>query len=239
MTYLFKSSKKLKIKICGLSLLEDIQICTELGVDALGFLVKATKQSNNTDILLEDEAKELISYMQSGVKSVLLIKFSDIHQIISMIKNIKPDVIQIQKEANGLEIAKELRILFPDIEIIKTLYTIKNIAREELYDSIDEYAPYVDAINLDSEEGGSGKKHDWNMSTDICQYVKRKKINFILSGGLNAGNLEEAYCRVKPNMMDIMTGVRLEGRLGKKDSQKIKEVMKVINHINNNYEIHE
>lgn len=237
MKSLFQLEKKLKVKICGLSVPEDIQICTELGVDALGFLVKDIKESSNTDVLLEKEAKVLISYVPHKVKSVLLIKFSKIDQIVDLIENTKPDIIQIQKEADGVEIAKTLRKLFPDIEIIKTLYNTKEMTLEKLYSSINKYAPYIDAVNLDSGRAGRGEIHDWDISADISRYVKAKKKYFILAGGLNAYNLEEAYHKVKPDMVDIMSSVRLEERLDKKDPKKIEQVMNVINHINNSYEI--
>lgn len=174
--------------------------------------------------------------MPRNVKSVLLIKFSDVNTIERLLKNVKPNIIQIQKEADGLEIAKILRTQFPDIEIIKTFYNAKDMTREKLYHMIDEYVPYIDAVNLDAEKGGGGKRHDWDITADVSKYVKEKKISFILSGGLDAHNIEEAYYKIKPDMIDIMSGTRLEGRLDKKGPRKIEQIMNVVNRINS-YEI--
>lgn len=236
MKTLFGSGKKLKIKICGLTLKEDISTCSQAGIDAVGFLVKEIKPATETDILLEREAQELISHIPHDLKSVLLLKYTDMDRIINLIGNTRPDVIQIQKEADGIEIAKTLRALFPNMEIIKTFYTTKEMTRESLCCMVDEYAPYIDAVNQDAAQGGAGKKHDWDMSATICTYVKTKGLSYVLAGGVNAENLEEAYRQVKPDMIDIMSGARQDGKLSAKDSEKIEQIMKVANQINKNYE---
>ncbi len=89
----------LKLKICGLVFEEDIKICNELGIDAIGFLVKVVKPEGDTDILLEEDAVKLIPHVKGNTKSVLLIKFDDPNYILSLIKKAKPDVVQLQKEA--------------------------------------------------------------------------------------------------------------------------------------------
>lgn len=98
-TSLFCDRTMLKLKICGLVFEEDIKICNELGIDAIGFLVKVVKPEGDTDILLEEDAVKLIPHVKGNTKSVLLIKFDDPNYILSLIKKAKPDVVQLQKEA--------------------------------------------------------------------------------------------------------------------------------------------
>ncbi len=149
--------KRLRIKICGLSNEEDIKICSDLGVDALGFLVKESKPEGDTDILLATEAKRLIACMPKQIASVLLIKFADIDCIVDLIHTVAPDVVQLQREVDNIQVVKKLRRLFPHIGIIRTFHMEHTTDVARLRRNINKYAPYIDAINIDSAKGGGRK----------------------------------------------------------------------------------
>ena len=69
--------------------------------------------------------------------------------------------------------------------------------------------------------GGSGKAFDWKLIKNILN----KKKSF-LSGGLNAGNIKEAYS-LKPYCLDISSGVELKP--GVKSTEKLNELFSIIN----------
>ena len=81
----------------------------------------------------------------------------------------------------------------------------------------------VDAILLDSgnqslavkELGGTGRRHDWNLSRSIREQVQ---VPIFLAGGLRAENVGEAIHAVEPFGLDLCSGVRTDGKL---DREKV------------------
>ena len=64
--------------------------------------------------------------------------------------------------------------------------------------------------------GGTGKVHDWEISSEL---VKAVTVPVFLAGGLNENNVAEAIDIVKPFAVDVCNGVRTDGKL---DPQKLK-----------------
>ncbi len=58
--------------------------------------------------------------------------------------------------------------------------------------------------------GGTGKTHDWSISSRITKAVS---VPVFLAGGLNAGNVAEAIRVVQPFGLDLCSGVRTNGLL--------------------------
>ena len=82
-----------------------------------------------------------------------------------------------------------------------------------------EISAHVDALLLDSgnpnlaikELGGTGRKHDWNLSKEIRQSVT---VPVFLAGGLNHDNVRQAIEWVEPFGIDLCSGVRTQGKIG-------------------------
>lgn len=225
-----RNSSKIKLKICGITRLTDILICRQLGIDAVGFLVKDTKPASLTDILLPEEAKILIARVPSPLVSVLLIKYTDYEKIEKLIDYVCPAAVQIQEDRISPEKVRRLRTQYKDIEIIRTIHVSERDRLEDIRQRISLYIDFVDAILLDSAEGGSGRVHDWKISAVIAREVKTEGKAVVLAGGLNVGNLQEAIETVRPDMVDIMSGARFEK--GIIDSVKVEKLSEVVNRIN-------
>jgi phosphoribosylanthranilate isomerase len=81
----------------------------------------------------------------------------------------------------------------------------------------------VDALLLDSgnpnlkikELGGTGRTHDWKLSSQIRE---NSKCPVFLAGGLNPGNVKQAILEVRPYAVDVCSGVRTNGAL---DREKV------------------
>jgi len=58
--------------------------------------------------------------------------------------------------------------------------------------------------------GGTGRVHDWSISSDIV--MKSNKPVF-LAGGLNPRNVTEAILSVHPFGVDVCSGLRVAGQL--------------------------
>ena len=90
----------------------------------------------------------------------------------------------------------------------------------EMYDEYSKISG-IKGFVFDATEPGSGKTFDWNSIKDI----KRNEKMFILAGGLNPYNVAEAIEMVKPDGVDVSSGVEKEDGVGK-DEEKIIEFVR-------------
>src|SRR5688572_2513180 len=90
------------IKICGTNAQRDIEVCAQLGVDALGFLIGQERLGANGRVqghwLSVERAKALVELVPSQMSSVLLIHRTTTEDILALCHAICPDIIQVQKE---------------------------------------------------------------------------------------------------------------------------------------------
>lgn len=95
-------------------------------------------------------------------------------------------------------------------------------------DLIDLYAEHCDAFLLDSGTpatgvlGGTGAVHDWALSAEV---VRRSPRPVWLAGGLTPANVGEAMARVRPDGLDVCSGLRRAGRL---DAGLLRDYMQAI-----------
>lgn len=208
------------VKVCGMTSKKDIDGCANNKIDIIGFLLEMPK-IKRADMLSLELAKELISYVPEGMNSCLLIHYKDIEKVISIIEYLKPDILQIQKQSRlSIDDIKKIKIVFPNIKIIKTFYLDERIELLILINEIKEYidSDLIEFVLLDSETGGSGKIHNWEISSMIVQEIF--PFPLILAGGLSPENIQDAISKVKPFGVDVMSGVNMNNSKSK-DSDKI------------------
>ena len=215
------------IKICGITSKEDIDICIQSGVHALGFLLEV-KNYKMKYMLKPKYAKELIEYAScksSNIDTCLLIHLKDVNKIIKTLNFLKPSMIQIQKQSKlSINDVRVIRNEFPGLKIAKTFYIKDGANYNELLNEIKTYtnSGLIDYILLDSAIGGSGNTHDWSISKQIVKEISPFKT--IIAGGLNPANIQNAIKETNPFGVDVMTGVSTESK--NKDAAKVKEFVK-------------
>lgn len=208
------------VKVCGMTSKKDIDGCANNKIDIIGFLLEMPKIERE-DMLSLELAKELISYVPEGMNSCLLIHYKDIEKVISIIEYLNPDILQIQKQSRlSIDDIKKIKIVFPNIKIIKTFYLDESTELLVLVNEIKEYidSDLIEFVLLDSETGGSGKIHNWEISSRIVKEIF--PFPLILAGGLSPENIQDAISKVKPFGVDVMSGVNMNNSKSK-DSDKI------------------
>lgn len=209
------------VKVCGMTSKNDINLCIENNVDIVGFLLQPLSRSfDRMDMLSLEIAKELISYVPSSMESCLLIHLKDMDTIIERINELKPTMIQIQKQSNlSIEDIKYIKETFTDLKITKTFYVEDGIDFAKLVSEIKDYinSKVINFVLLDSAAGGSGEVHNWEISANIIKEIS--PFPTLLAGGLNPDNIKNAISKVKPYGVDVMSGVSKESK--EKDIQKI------------------
>lgn len=202
-----------KVKICGITNLPDAISAVLLGADYVGFLVEIKSSKDNVTI---EEAKEIISKLPLEVKPVYVTYEKKAKKIIEIAKEIDPALIQLHNDIDIREI-KQIRRSLKQIQLTKTV-SVKN---KKSIKEAKKFSDYVNFILLDTaakgKKGGTGRKHDWDISAEIVKEIKKP---VFLAGGLNPDNVLDAVKKVQPFAVDVNSGVKARDR--KKDHHKMK-----------------
>lgn len=194
---------KMKVKICGIKSVEEAKVLVENNADYMGMVLFFPKSKRN---ISEKKAAEIVSFARNQIKTVAVVVSPSIEQV-EAVKNIGFDFIQIHGTMpEGIK----------DISIIKA-FNVDDINQLDLYMSNN----LIEGILFDAPQPGSGKTFDWNM----LDKIDRKNKMLILAGGLTAGNVKEGIAQVKPDIVDVSSGV--EYVKGGKDPKKVEEFIKI------------
>ncbi len=202
----------MRVKICGVTSVEDALMCSELGADAIGTIVEVPVDSPRK--LSRDRAREIYSALGKSVERVIVVMPRSADEAVELYEHIRPDAIQLHG-SEGLDLAKDIRSSIP-CRLVKTIHVINSNALEEAL----SFSEVCDAILLDTPSlsfGGSGKTHDWELSKAI---VREVEVPVYLAGGLNPFNVRDAIKQVRPSGVDVSSGV--ESQPGKKDREMVK-----------------
>ena len=145
---------------------------------------------------------------ESVCESILVTHLVDAQEIIHLASFIGVTTIQLPGNIAPEDIF-DIKEKLPYIKVIKSLHVVDDSCMGQ----VKKYMEVVDAIELDTIDiasdqiGGTGKTHDWNISSKIVQEYKRK-VPIILAGGLHSDNVEHAIQTVKPFGVDVSSGVK-------------------------------
>jgi phosphoribosylanthranilate isomerase len=220
-----------RLKVCGITNEEDIKVCTQAGVDALGFVVEYPIDVPwNINRLY---AKKLLSLVPLFVATVL-VTGGENKKIIDLVRFLKPDCVQIHWRKNPDE-TKELVDAIKK-EGIKTIQVLRinantNEADSEIKEFIAASKAYastgIDALLVDAftekKPGGTGISLSFELLRKIRENID---IPLIIAGGINSSNIEKYIEYVKPFAIDVISGVEKEK--GKKDKEKVEKLLKIL-----------
>ncbi len=202
---------RVRVKICGITNLEDARCAVDAGADAVGFIF-VPKSARYID---EDSAGEIIRKLKPFVTTVGVFVDESVERIKEIVECAGLGAVQLHGEESP-EFVETLRAAMPNTRIIKAL----RISDLDDFSLIGIYA--ADAVLLDTfdkdKHGGTGKSFDWDL---ILKVKMPEGIPLILAGGLNPGNAKIAADKVRPFALDVSSGVEAEP--GKKDPELIRK----------------
>ena len=208
--------RQVRVKVCGITSIADLEIAAEAGADAIGMVVEVPQSSRNISM---SKAKELINATPLFVETVVVTVPENVNYLQRIQEELNPSGIQV----HGLNhVIAEVRNKVKRSLLIGTVQAKSNLMIEEVV----KIASYCDAILIDSfvpgKKGGSGVTHDWDISRRVREGIHPKPL--ILAGGLTPQNVKQAISLVKPFAVDVSSGV--EASPGKKDRMKVIEFIK-------------
>lgn len=203
-----------KVKICGITNLEDALLSAKFGADALGF----NFYEESPRYIAPEKAREIIEKLPAEVLKVGVFVNESLDKIAEIAGIAKLDALQLHGEETP-EFARELKAK-TNLETIKAFRVSPEFKPEDVL----QYE--VDAVLLDAysskEHGGTGETFDW----EIAKKVREIFPKMYLAGGLSIENVEEAIKNVSPFAVDACSC--LEKSKGRKDSMKVEIFVRVV-----------
>jgi phosphoribosylanthranilate isomerase len=200
------------IKICGLTTSAALDVALEAGADMVGFVFFAPSPRN-----VGFEAARALGERVRGraIKVALSVDAGD-DELAASIAALAPDMLQLHgKEAPERVSAVRARFGLPVMKAVA-------IAERSDLSVIRDYDEVADRLIFDARAaraatrpGGLGKSFDWRLLEKV-----ETRLPFMLSGGLDAGNVAEALRITAAPGVDVSSGV--ERALGQKDADKIR-----------------
>lgn len=203
-----------RIKICGITRIEDALLAAKLGADAIG-LVFYPQSPRCVSIEI---ARAIVQALPPFITVVGLFVDANKTTVQHVLQHVPLNLLQLHGDENaelcesyGISYIKALRVR-AGVNLNSQIQLYKN-ARGIL---LDAYHPTL--------KGGTGQMFDW----DLIPHDLAKPI--ILAGGLTADNVVEAITKVKPYAVDVSSGV--ESSPGIKDPIQLTAFIHKVRHGN-------
>jgi len=199
----------MKIKICGITNIEDALIAESFGADAVGFIFyKKSKR-----YVTPKQAEHIIKTLSPFTTKVGVFVNETFEVINNISKQTGINVVQLHGDEK------------PDIINSILLPVIKAFRVDDNFDynNLNHFQDYSILLDAYSENGygGTGNKFNWER---IPFEIKNK---IILSGGISSDNIEFIYKNIYPAAVDLSSS--LEIMPGKKDKKKMKKFFNKVN----------
>ena len=200
------------VKICGLATPEALDVALDAGADMVGFVFFPPSPRN----LSFKTAAALESRVRGQAKKVALSVDADDTLLSYVVDALGPDMLQLHGTESPLRVA-EIKAKFK----LPVMKAIAVAAKADLA-AAAAYAGVADRLLFDARApreatrpGGLGRPFDWNLLENL-----QAGEQFMLSGGLDAGNVGEALRITRAPAVDVSSGV--ERAPGEKDADKIR-----------------
>lgn len=203
------ASRRVRVKICGMTRLADAQCAVDHGVDALGFIF----YERSPRMIAPQSAAAIIRQLPPFVDAVGVFVNEELDQVVRHIRECRLAYAQL----HGTESPEYCRTLIERAAPCQMLKAIR-VGSQTTAAEVASYQHVVQGYLLDTYQknavGGTGETFDWAL-IDRLQLGRP----FLLAGGLDAGNIREALERVCPYGVDANSG--LEDAPGQKNHHRI------------------
>lgn len=192
----------MKVKICGLTRIEDAEAAIEAGADLLGFVLEPASPRYVAD------GSEILRWIQQyRARCPIVAVFGKQWRPVTLGEFDYAQTVQALQDGVG-EGVQQIQVVRP--ETASDLEDSLDVAKRSIFALIESYHPEL--------FGGSGRVSDWDLA---CEFVSKCGRPTFLAGGLTAENVAEAIAAVGPYGVDVSTGI--EASPGVKDHGKIRK----------------
>ena len=191
-----------KVKICGITNVDDAIAAIDFSADAIGFIF----YQGSPRYVSPESVRGIIKKLPPFITTVGVFVDEDSREVERIVRHASLDVVQL----HGKEPPEACRI---------HRRVIKAFRVRESGDLRDLSHYHVSAFLLDAHVpgvmGGSGETFNWNLAVDA-----KRQGRIILAGGLTPDNVRTAILQVRPYAVDVSSGVEMAK--GRKDHGKMR-----------------
>lgn len=206
-----------KVKICGLTTLEDARFASGALANYLGFIF----YEGSPRYIEPARAGAIINWIE-GPECVGVFVNQPLDDVNMISRQTGIDLVQLHGNENPAYCE------LVDKPVIKAIHVAPEDTPDDIKRRVEQYAGYVDYLLFDTKIegkwGGTGQRFDWSLLKNVAG-----DIPFFLSGGLKTGNIRSACKIVEPYAVDVSSG--LEAEPGIKDYDKIENFMEEMRRI--------
>nr|ALS89380.1 N-(5'phosphoribosyl)anthranilate (PRA) isomerase [uncultured bacterium] len=203
-----------RIKICGITNLEDARIAVKLGADELGF----NFYEKSPRFVTPEEAGSMIKMIDPAILKTGVFVNETVERICEISAVAGLDAIQLHGDEDNRFIE--------EVHMMTGLPVIKAFRVSTDFRPLDITHSSAEAVLLDKystrERGGTGELFNWKLAKGAYRLVDR----LYLAGGLTADNVSEAIKIVRPFAVDACSGIEMEP--GKKDHEKLRRFVAAV-----------
>jgi len=180
-----------RVKICGITRLEDAEAAVGLGADAIGFIL----WPKSPRVISLDEAARIANALPPFVTRVGVFVNPSLNEAREAVDRVGLDAVQL----HGDETPAAFRALPVRCLKVATLESDDDIRAVAAWPA--DVMPLVDAADRE-RRGGTGRVANWTRAAQVS-FVRP----IVLSGGLTADNVSQAIAATRPWAVDVSSGV--------------------------------
>ena len=207
-----------RVKVCGITNLEDAGFCAESGAWALGMIFfEGSKRRCDVDeaARISDELRRKLElagvFVNAPLDEVAAIADACSLSLIQLHGDEGPAYCTEVARRTGAKVVKAVRAR--DRQAVRALLAYRNGVS---FHMVDAYVP--------GERGGTGETFNWELVAER----RHSPLPLILSGGLTPDNVGEAIHAVRPWAVDSASGTDIEP--GRKDHARVTALMRAVEH---------
>jgi len=201
----------MRVKICGITNLEDALLAAELGAQALGFIFYPKSPRS----IKPEAARQIIAHLPPLVLSVGVFVNEAAALVLEVAEMVRLDWVQL----HGEEPPEYCRFLYRNV--MKAI----RVQDQSSLEQMQQYQGSVRAFLLDThksdQKGGTGESFDWTLARQAREYGP-----VVLAGGLRPENVAAAIREASPLAVDVASGV--EASPGKKDPARLRAFFQAV-----------
>jgi phosphoribosylanthranilate isomerase len=195
------------VKVCGVTSLQDVELCVAAGVDAIGL----NFAPGSARCLTLEAAGPIARAIPAHVLRVGVFVDADLAQLLHYKEVLQLGCLQLHGDETPELLAQLLPHAYKALRVrgADVLAEAARYAGEHLL--LDAYVP--------GAHGGTGARFDWNLAKDLGCVRK-----VTLAGGLTPDNVAEAIAVAQPYCVDVASGV--EHSPGRKDPARVRDFVR-------------
>lgn len=200
----------MKVKVCGITRLEQLQQLQDMGVDYAGLIFFEGSKRFAGEALKEDQE----AIRELAIRRVGVFVNTEMEVILEAIADYGLTAVQL----HGDETDEFCLELMDKVKVIKVFRIAGEVAIDSLTEPFQNVCHYFLFDTDTSSYGGSGKQFDWG----VLQEANIGK-PFFLSGGIGPGDAEKVRAFQHPYFYAVDVNSRFETEPGVKDMEKVKQ----------------